>query len=442
MTRPIHPLRTVHLALALVAGCPGPSGESTGSGEGSTSSAADPTTTSASPTTTAETPTSTTTSTPAPTCTDGAVDEGEACDDGNTINGDGCNNDCTISGELLWEFRSSARGSDGVRSVAVDADGSVVAGGRGSGLTRWVARFDGELTPQWERKYGEPTAGLVLGVAASEAALYVAGAVDSDGDGRDVWLARLAPDGAPMWEDTVSTGFGDDYATRAAVVGDDLVVTGLASDGDLTVIWTRRYAADGAVMWTSTHPLGVKTNFYPLGPGLAAGPQQEIVVGMYLPVGDQYLEGLIAYPSTGGEPLWTFPIPGTSGGIKAVAADPAGDLVIASADDMKLTIRRVTSAKSVAWSSDACTGRSARDVAIDSQGDIIVIGDGPGAAGDNIRLCKFTPDGALRWGRDIDGGHDDLGFTVAVDAADRIIAGGSMNSAQTHQDAWLAIFSP
>lgn len=304
-------------------------------------------------------------------------------------------------------------------------------------------RYDGELTQQWERKYGEPTTGLVLGVAASEAALYAAGTVRSEDDGRDIWLARLAPDGAPMWEDTVSTGFGDDYATQAAVVGDDLVVTGLASDGAVTVLWTRRYAADGTAIWTSTHPLGVKTNFYPLGPALAVGPQQELVVGLYLPVGDKYFEGLVAYPPTGGEPLWTFPIPETNGTIMAVAADPDGGLVIGSEhDSTALMLRRVTSAKSVAWSSDTCTGRIARDVAIDSQGDIIVIGDGPGEVGDNIRLCKFTPDGALRWGKDIDGGADDFGYTVAVDASDRIIAGGTMSSEQTEQDAWLAIFSP
>lgn len=72
-----------------------------------------------------------------------------------------------------------------------------------------------------------------------------------------------------------------------------------------------------------------------------------------------------------------------------------------------------------------------------------MIGDGPGGIGNNIRLCKFTPDGALRWAKDIDGGFgDDSGYTVTVDASDRIIASGTMRSEQTDQDAWLAIFSP
>lgn len=88
------------LALALTAGCPGPSGDPTSTDPGSTSSTADPTTGSTTPTT--ETPTGTATTMAGPTCTDGNVNEGEACDDGNSVNGDGCNNDCTmVPGEPL-----------------------------------------------------------------------------------------------------------------------------------------------------------------------------------------------------------------------------------------------------------------------------------------------------------------------------------------------------
>lgn len=111
----------------------------------------------------------------------------------------------------------------------------------------------------------------------SEAALYAA--VLSDGAGHDGWLARLAPDGALMWGGHGKHRLGDDYATQAAVIGEDLVITGLASEGALAALWTRRFAADGTAMWTSTHPLGVKTNFYPLGPGLTVGLQQDIVGG-------------------------------------------------------------------------------------------------------------------------------------------------------------------
>ena len=106
-------------------------------------------------------------------------------------------------------------------------------------------------------------------------------------------------------------------------------------------------------------------------------------------------------------------------------------------------VRRVSTGGPIVWSSDECTGDIGRDIAVDSQGDIVVIGDGPAPGGRNIRLCKFSADGALRWGKDIDGGFgDDLGYTVAVDAADRIVAGGRMLIAMDNGDGWLAVFSP
>jgi hypothetical protein len=58
-------------------------------------------------------------------------------------------------------------------------------------------------------------------------------------------------------------------------------------------------------------------------------------------------------------------------------------------------------------------------------------------------VSKFSLDGALRWGTDIDGGFGlDLGYAVAVDAEDRIIAGGTMMAEPMTLDPWLAVFSP
>lgn len=113
------------------------------------------------------------------------------------------------------------------------------------------------------------------------------------------------------------------------------------------------------------------------------------------------------------------------------------------ADFAALAVRRVTGTGEVVWSSAECGGSNARDVAVDSQGDIVVIGDGPGDKGRNIRLCKFAADGTLRWGKEIDGGvGDDLGYAVASDPADRVVAGGVMVNELNGRDAWLAVFSP
>ena len=435
------------LWLPLVAGCPDSSSETQteGASAADTGGTTDPMaeTSDADPTSTSVAPSSTATTMPGATCPDGNVDEGEACDDGNDINGDGCNNDCAASGALLWEYRSSANGSNEVRSVAVDADGNIVVGGQTTGLTRWIAGFDSELVPRWSRQYGVESQGKVLGVAVSAGALYAAGALTTDADGHDIWVAGLSPDGAIEWEDSVSSGFGDDYLTQAAISDDgDLIVAGIASGEGSVELWARRYAADGAVQWTATYPRGAKSTSYPIGPGLSVTPDA-VVVGLSLRKGDTSPEFLVAYPPGGGDPLWTRELPGTHGAILAIAGHADGDLALAGEDDAELRVRRMSISGGVAWSSNGCTGTIAHDVAIDGQGDIVVIGHGPGDQGSNVRLCKFAPDGSLRWGRDVNGGSgDDRGYTVAIDASDRIIAGGTMLSEQLVEDAWLAIFAP
>lgn len=131
--------------------------------------------------------------------------------------------------------------------------------------------------------------------------------------------------------------------------------------------------------------------------------------------------------------------------LQAVARDPAGDLIAAGTRmGTTLTVQRTDElGAEKKWSSEACVGQSGRDVAIDGHGDIVVIGDGEDAGDRNIRLCKFAADGTLKWGKDLDGGHgDDLGFSVAIDAENRIVAAGQMRGEASASDAWLAVFSP
>ncbi|MFZ6178496.1 hypothetical protein [Nannocystis pusilla] len=437
--------------MLLVSACPAgplapaPETESDGTSEPTATASTGETseTTGPGPTTTTVEPTSTSATEPAAPCPDGDLDEGEACDDGNDVNGDGCNRDCQPSAELLFEFHPATRGSDEVEAVAVNADGSIVAGGLGLGITPWVGRFDETLAVEWSQQYGDAM-GLITGVATFAGGAYVAGGVFTDGDGRDAWLARIDSGGAVVWEETFGSGFGDDYVTDAAVVdGDGLIVTGFASDEDgLTDLWTRRYAADGAELWTSRVPMGAKFTIWPLGPGLVVTPEHAVASWGRLKDMTS-AEWLVAMPLTGGEPSWTVEYPGVGGVIYALAREPSGDLMLVGKQGEALMVRRATSTGEGVWSSDACTGMNGRDVAIDSQGDVVVIGDGPGGTATNIRLCKFTSDGKLRWGKDIDGGFGpDRGYTVAIDASDRIVAGGAMMSEVLVDDPWLAIFSP
>ncbi len=275
----------------------------------------------------------------------------------------------------------------------------------------------------------------------ADGAIFAAGSVFVED--HNTWVARLSLTGAVEWEDIVDSGFGDDYLIQIVATADgNLVVTGLASiEGDETALWTRKYRPDKTANWTATLPLTTKSNIFPLGPGLVATPDS-VVAGWRMPNPDN-ANLLVAYPLGGSEPLWQLTLPGTFGGIMAIARDPGGELTLATSQDELMTVRRTTSDGNLLWAKQDCTGRNGRDIAIDSQGDIVVIGDGPGNKDGNIRLCKFAADGQLRWGKDIDGGFgNDLGYAVAIGPMDRIVAGGSMRSEQGNDDVWLAVFTP
>ncbi len=94
---------------------------------------------------------------------------------------------------------------------------------------------------------------------------------------------------------------------------------------------------------------------------------------------------------------------------------------------------------SLAWAKQlgSPTGRgdSAKDVAIDGQGNVVVVGQfmdtvnfGGGnltsAGGWDIFVAKFTAGGAHVWSKRFGAAGDDLGDAIAVDASDNIMIGG------------------
>ncbi len=385
--------------------------------------------------------------TAAVTCGNGQLEADEACDDGDLVNGDGCNEDCTVSAALVWEYRSGLKGDDSFRGVASTADAKIFAVGarftdEGT-QDRWVTQFQDQALA-WAETYHHGEFEAALAVAVHGSAIYVAGAV-SPGGSKDAWIGKLALDGAIVWEDALDSGFGDDFVTNLAVTPEgDVVVAGVISlEGGLAATWTRRYGTSGEVQWTHEIPILAEA-LYTVGPGVAVTAEHVVVGGYRLPKPGEYQAMLSAYPPGGGEPSFMIDLP-TIGGVFGVASDPRGALALVLQDLTDgFVVDRTSSTGELLWSSTACAGDLGSAVAIDGQGDIVVVGAGPGAIGRNIRLCKFSAEGDLRWGKDLDGGlGEDRGLAVAILPDDRIVATGSMWGGATERtDAWLAVFTP
>lgn len=436
------------LAIAATLSCSSPSAEtatdeSTTNSTTDTGATSDDATTAGSTTETTETTEEPQTTDPGTVCGDGVVDPGEDCDDGGDVNGDGCNIDCTTSATLLWEYRSES-GDQSIRSLAVDPRGALIVGGR-RGVDRWIARFTSEGVIEQSSDYTSGGgAETVLGLALTPTQLIAVGNSTTAPSARDFWVASLDDEGVIAWEDTYDSGWGGDWASQVAISSEgQIIVAGITSfESGTTGLITRSYDDAGALLWSESIPLDLDPNSFPLGPGMTIADRSVIVGLGKVAAVNVWPDFLVAYALTGGAPLWTHEVDGSSGSIFGLTSDVSGGLFAAGIDDSQLVVRRLAGQGEPIWSSTECQGLMGRDLAIDSQGDVVVIGYGGQPY--NIRLCKFTPDGALRWGKDIDGGLNDrdLGYTVAIADNDTIIAGGSVFGDDGTDHAWLAAFRP
>lgn len=391
----------------------------------------------ANPTTsgTTESPPETSGTTAESLCGNGVMDFAEPCDDGNSVNADGCNNDCRPSGSMLWEFRSGIFVIDNFNDVAVTEDGSIFAGGRWLNEGRWLTRFNEQGEGLWSRTYDPRQSAGIHALGVEGDAIYATGAVFHTGE-QDVVTGRFDLDGALVWQDQFDSGFGDDYATGLSITPEgDVVIAGVATLQDgLAELWTRRHGSDGTVQWTEGHPLDLATLFS-IGPGVVAAGDEIVVGYAHALAPDTFEELLVAYAPGGGAPLWTRAMPMTDGVLRGVARAPGGDILTTG----EVTVlRRLTGAGEPIWAASDCADAHGFDVAVDSQGDVIVVGSDSG----DVRICKFTAEGALRWDREIDGGVGiDIGKGVALMPDDRIIVAGQVENGQV-PDAWLAMFTP
>lgn len=404
-----------------------------------------------SPTTTS--PTDATTTSSGGECPNGIVNANEACDDGNMVDGDGCNNDCTKSGSLIKDYKSGNPLFEEFRDVAILSSGKIVVVGQ-QGDDRWVGQFDDELALSWSKTYDSAPKEKLTSVVATPDAIYAVGGVTPVLDPnpkteiRSAWIGQLTLDGDVAWEKTWANPLGDVYFSQVSLANDgDLVTAGLmAVDQSTLGIFVRRYTKAGEEKWTSSFPINFNDNSsYPLGPGLAV-TAESVYAGWGVWINGGVDETLAAFPLGGGAPSWTKTLSETSGVIYAVSVDThTADLVIGSnsGNFSELTLRRAKANGEIVWASNKCTGGTARAVAVDSNGNYVVIGDGEGAVGANVRLCKFTPDGALLWGQDIDSGvGDDRGYSVDVLPSGQIVAVGAFAAGPTDRDGWIAIYAP
>ncbi len=252
---------------------------------------------------------------------------------------------------MAWEQRYNGGGDDVALGVAVDSNDNVIVTGVSDG-TFCTVKFAPNGTELWNRTFdwagGDDEA---QGIAVdSNDNIIVTGYAGGD-SAYDYCTVKYAPNGTELWNRTYDGG-GDDRAFAAAVdSNDNVIVTGRSANNYHTI----KYTPNGTELWNITFDGGD----YDEATGVAVDPDDNIIVTGYAKnvtgtgTNDYYT---IKYAPNGTQ-LWNATY--DSGGHDA-----------------------------------------AQDVAVDSEGNIVVTGGSIALGGNSTwYYCtvKYYPDGAQFW---------------------------------------------
>lgn len=362
----------------------------------------------------------------APHCGDEVLQPVEDCDDGDDENADGCNVDCVVSGSELWTESYSAAGSYvlDANAVATGPDDDVYVAGSvdtGSGIEAWIRRLDLDGNAIWVENYaddyGDETVGA--GIDVDGAGIVYAGglaitgsgvsgidgwlraydvdaslvfshgaqieiddvAVSDDGNASFVgsyWLfdgnittRRFSAAGAELWTDVVDgLALGGPEGQAIAVDTEEslLVLANYAPlDADSsTIVWLRKYDANGTVLWTRILDEGLEAY------SVATGPNNEVAIA-----GDALGNWIRLYDQDGDEQWTVLGDPQQATEYRGVTIDDDGNVVAAGVEANVGTVRKLSSIGTQLWSVEI-PEFTPTDVAVDSQQNILVSGNGDG----------------------------------------------------------------
>ena len=312
-----------------------------------------------------------------------------------------------------------SNGSDIATTIALQADGKVVAGGY-SGLARY--NRDGSLDTTFGAN-GQITGFNAAGVAIQSDGKIVVGCSFYIGSNTDFGLIRYNPDGS------LDTSFGMDGKVSASISAVYDIVQSIAIQSDGKIV-AAGYTADTAYSFAVARfnaDGSLDTTFDGDGKlitlvGLDGGRGTSIA----LQTDGKIVIGGGAYMGSGIESAFVI-----------IRYNVNGSLDTSFDSDGIVT----TSFNSYAFASS---------VAIQSDGKIVA---GGGAsvlgAGDEFALARYDPDGSLDTTFDLDGklttsfGVNEVGFVsaVAIQIDGKVVAAGSRNSGSVNLDLAVARYN-
>jgi hypothetical protein len=349
--------------------------------------------------------------------------------------------------------------------------------GGATGKPRWIASFGGPgLDAPRGLAIDDTGAAFISGLFSKEASLGTLGSRTASGK-TDALLLRLDPAGAPSWAVTFG-GPGEDVANAVAQQGDRLLVVGnfaeklavqgpdgapplaakAAGSDDIFAVCLDRAGAPQWV-WTAGGRDSDGAN------AVAATPDGGWVIGGSFSRKGQFgttelesrgrTDAVLIKITADGAVEWVKQFGGRyADSIWRVAVDVAGNIIVqglfadladwgggqlkaGGGSDNDVVLAKYDRNGTHLWSkrfgnafnevaggltvdpSGFITMTGSFDQKIDfGQGEVAVAGES------DVFVARFGPAGELAWARTFGGGHEDIGFGIAADAAGNVVVAG------------------
>jgi hypothetical protein len=339
------------------------------------------------------------------------------------------------------------------RALAVDGSGNVVATGSNSRagqtdfLTTKLSATNGAVL--WQRSYAGPAGRNddPLGVAVDSAGNVLVAGLSFDAVGNiDIKAIKYAAsDGAVLWERAIAGGtFNVAYVIAVDASGNALIATETNASGNSDVRVLKLAGTSGATLWDQVFNTGRDDYVADLALDRLGNA---IVAGVSVNGAGKDAMVILKFAGTNGAVLWQQSFSaGTRDEAYSLALDAAGDAFItgysvAGADSSVMTLKVAASNGAILWQRAYNGGGQdyGQAVAVDASGHVLVTAQVRNARGDyDFKTIKYSgSDGALLWDQSFDGGADDYAYSIAADAAGNAIVVGSSSS--NDQTDWKVI---
>lgn len=347
-----------------------------------------------------------------------------------------------VSPSSEWtQSYNSDNGDDRVRDIAVDSDDNVIAVGRevsSSDKEDWrVVKYDSAGQLLWKDVYSSGNGGdAVYGVTVDSNDNVVAVGYKNIADDKDDWrIVKYSENGSQKWEQTYSSGNGYDRAVGVAVdMEDNIIVAGSKGSSNWRDWRVAKYDSNGSNEWVKTYSSG---NGAERARSVGVGENNSIfVTGLKKSSTDKRNWRTVRY-SPDGTRQWVETYSSGNGIDQpfSLAVDNQGDIVVvgekSNSNNKDWFMIKYYSNSSIKWTQSYDSGSGDETlftVATDGQDDIVIAGTRATTDGQGWRVAKYNQSGYEKWSeRYTSGNGSDVPFGIDVGSGFVAVAGSKSN---------------